>query len=571
MCKGAIMSIWHPESGITYNQYLQTNSFVRDITGQIKLNNEALEVKVSDQTKALVASNQQLTREFSNGFDSINGTLEWGINRLEYVLHDMNASIDSLHADFNYSMGLLLEEVHIHNKLLTNLLSKLDAIHKTIESPLLTQAREFYNIGCERLSKGLLDKALEAFIQAESKNDTDFFTQFHIGKLYLYGIDDDNDILDLKKAKKHLLFASRFAKAEITIDPKFARFAAEALLHASIAIYAQLGDKVLSNNTGKTKQLLEDAKRLIFEAVTLYPQLSESYYHAAKYSALLNEPQIAIPNLENAITADRNYAIKVDIDHAFDPIRSHVLTLLLKLKDGKKLESENKLKQAVQLLGVISSWHPEKFGVLASQFSKCKKKLSNAQTHFDSQTYFGFLDAILLLDQLETLLPQLKSKRIEELDNRVNQLTCSIRDELPCSGEHSQNVENIIQETNAMINQAYSRHTRASYEIFTSIIELLNSAHLKAIKARKLAQKEDEDKRRHQKVELEATNLEKMRYQQLKDYSFNGALSLGAIGGLGGCMSCVSNGDFNMLSGAMLCAIVGAVLGAIIGYNVHPN
>ena len=152
--------------GITYDQYLQANSFVRDITGQIKLNSKALEVRVSDQTKALVASNQQLTREFGNGFDSINSTLEWGINRLEYVLHDVNASIDSLHADFNYSMGLLLEEVHIHNKLLTDLLGKLDAIHKTIKSPLLTQAREFYNIGCERLSKGLLDKALEAFIQA---------------------------------------------------------------------------------------------------------------------------------------------------------------------------------------------------------------------------------------------------------------------------------------------------------------------------------------------------------------------------------------------------------------------
>lgn len=559
------MSIWHPGSGITYDQYLQANSFVRDITGQIKLNSKALEVRVSDQTKALVASNQQLTREFGNGFDSINSTLEWGINRLEYVLHDVNASIDSLHADFNYSMGLLLEEVHIHNKLLTDLLGKLDAIHKTIKSPLLTQAREFYNIGCERLSKGLLDKALEAFIQAENKNDTDFFTQFHIGKLYLYGIDDDNNILDLEKAKEHLLFASRFAKAEITVDPTFARFAAEALLHASIAIYAQLGDKVLVSNAGKTKQLLEDAKCLIFEAVKLHPQLSESYYHAAKYSALLNEPQIAIPNLENAVTADRNYAVKVDIDHAFDPIRPHVLTLLSKLKDAKKLESENKLKQVVQLLGVVSPWHLEKSGVLASQFSKCKKDLSNAQAHFDSQTYFGFLDAILLLDQLRTLLPQLKSKRIEELKNRVSQLICSARDKLPRSGEHSRDVENVIQETNNLISQADSRRKRGTYEAFTSAIELLQSANLKATEARKWARKEDENKRLRQQAEWKAADLQRKRNESSKENAGCGAWLLGLIGGLGGCTSCINDGDFNMLSGAILCAIVGAVIGAIIG------
>ena len=560
------MSIWHPGSGITYDQYLQGNSFIRDITGQVKSSSKALEVRVSEQTKALVASNQQLAREFGNGFDSINSSLEWGLNRLEYVLQDVNASIDSLHADFNYSMGLLLEEVHIHNKLLVDLLGKLDVIHKTLKSPMLTQAREFYNIGCERLSKGLLDKALEAFIQAENKNDTDCFTQLHIGKLYLYGIDDDNNILDLEKAKKHLLLASRFAKAEITVDPTFARFAAEALLHASIAIYAQLGDKALVSNAGKTNQLLEDAKVLISEAVKLHPQLSESYYHAAKYSALLNEPQIAIPNLEDAITADRDYAVKVDIDHAFDSIRPHVLALLSKLKDAKKLESENKLKQVAQLLGDISLWHLEKSEAVASQFSKCKEDLSNAQAHFDSQTYFGFLDAILLLDQLIALLPQLKLKRIVELKNRVSQLICSARDELPRSGEHSRDVENAIQETNNLISQADSRRKRGTYEASTSALELVQSAKLKAIEARTWAREEDEDEERRQQEVWDAAALQKKKDKWSKKHAGNGGCLLGFIGGIGGCVNDpFLDGGFNMFSGVILGAIAGAVIGAIIG------
>lgn len=559
------MSIWHPGSGITYDQYLQGNSFIRDITGQVKSSSKALEVRVSEQTKALVASNQQLAREFGNGFDSINSTIEWGLNRLEYVLQDVNASIDSLHADFNYSMGLLLEEVHIHNKLLTDLLGKLDAIHKILESPMLTQAREFYNIGCERLSKGLLDKALEAFIQAENKNDTDFFTQFHIGKLYLYGIDDDDNVLDLEKAKKHLLLASRFAKAEITVDPSFARFAAEALLHASIAIYAQLGDKALVSDAGKTKQLLEEAKGLISEAVKLHPQLSESYYHAAKYSALLNEPQIAIPNLEDAITADRDYAVKVDIDHAFDPIRPHVLALLSKLKDAKKLESENKLKQVAQLLGDVSPWHLEESGALASQFSKCKEDLSNTQAHFDSQTYFGFLDAILLLDPLITLLPQLKSKRIDELKDQVSQLIRSAQSELPLNGEYSLDVANATQETNNLISQAEFQLNQGTYEASTSALELVQSANLKATEARKWAREENEDKRRRQQEEAEAAALHRKRKEWSKEYAVGGACWLGVIGSIGGCVSHVNEGDFNMLSGAILGAIAGSVIGGIIG------
>ncbi|MBU2447523.1 MAG: hypothetical protein KJ666_18375 [Bacteroidetes bacterium] len=566
------MSIWHPASGITYDQYLQANSFVRDITGQVKSSSKALEVRVSDQTKTLVASNEQLAREFGSGFNSINSTLEWGFNRLEYVLQDVNASIDSLHADFNYSMGLLLEEVHIHNRLLTDLLGKLDAIHRTLESPTLTQAREFYNIGCERLSKGLLDKALEAFNEAEKKNDTDFFTQFHIGKLYLYGIDDDDNVLDLEKAKKHLLLASRFAKAEITVDATFARFAAEALLHASIAAYAQLGEKNILGDTGKTKQLLEEAKRLTSDAVKLHPHLSESFYHSAKYSALLNEPQIAIPNLETAITADRDYAVKVDIDHAFDPIRPHVLALLSKLKDAKRIESWNKLKQTSQLLGEVSPWHPEESGALASQFSKCKEDLSKAQEYFDSQTYFGFLDAILLLDPLITLLPQLKSKRIDELEYQVTQSIRSAQSELPRTGEYSLDVENAIQETNNLISQAEYQLNQGTYEASKSALSLAQSANLKAVSARKHARQEDEDESRRQEEQQEAEARQRRRNAASKEYAGPGAFIGAIVMGLAGCISCVSNytsndmvTDFNLFSGALIGAIGGAILGALIG------
>lgn len=562
------MSIWYPEA-MPYGEYLQANSFSKDITGQIKSSSNSLEARVTEQTRELVASNEQLAREFGNGFDSVNSTLNWGINSLENVLQDVNSSIESLHASYNYSMGLLLEEVRIHNKLLNSLLDKMDAIHKTLESPTLTQAREFYRIGCERLSKGLLDKALEAFIAAEKKNDADFFTQFQIGKLYLYGIDDDDNILDLEKAKKHLRLAARFAKAEIAVDAKFSGFAAEALLHASIAIYAQLGEKNVLEDAAKTKQLLEEAKQLASEAMTLCPHLLESFFHSAKYSAMLNEPQIAIPTLETAIIGDRNYAVKVDIDHAFDPIRPHVLALLSKLKDAKRIELQDKLNQVSQLFDKVSLWHPEESIEFAPAVSKLNGDFSKAQTHYNSETYFGFLDAILLLNPLITLLPQIKSKRIEEIEALVRQSISSARSQLPLYGKYSIDVENAMQETNNLISQSINELRRGTYEAYQSALALAKSANLTSAAAHKKAGEEDEAGSRRLQEEKDAVARNKRRDQRSKEYAIKGALkgalSLGIIGGLFGCQSCISKGDYNLFSGAILGAICGAICGAIIG------
>jgi hypothetical protein len=566
------MSIWYPASGITYDQYLQTNSFVKDITGQVRSSGKSLEARVSEQTKALVASDQQLADIFGAGFNSINSTLEWGFNRLEYALQDINISIDCLHASFNYSMGLLLEEVHIHNKLLSDLIGKLDAIHKTLESPVLTQAREYYHIGCERLSKGLLDKALEAFTEAEKKNDTDFFTQFRIGKLYLYGIDEDDNVLDLEKAKKHLLLAARYAKAEINIDAAFARFAAEALLHASIATYVQLGEKDILGDASKTRVLLEDARRLMAEAVKLDSRLSEAFYHLAKYSSLLNEPESSLSNLEAAIGQGREYAVKADIDHAFDPIRPYVIALLSKIKDAKKTESQVKLNEASQLLREVSHWHLEESELLSSQLAKCTEDLLKAEEHYTSQTYFGFLDVIILLDSLIVTLPQLKSKRIDELKYQVNESIRIAKSKLPQTGQYSLEVENKIRETNDLIAQVELQLKQSSYESFKSALSLAQSANLKATAAQGRAREEDEEEKRQQQAKREAEALQVRRNQASLEYAGVGAMIGAVVIGFSGCVSCLNNytyndmvTDFNLFSGIAIGAIAGAILGVIGG------
>lgn len=559
------MSIWHPGSGISYEQYLQANSFVKDITGQVMVSSSSIEARVSEQTKELVASNQQLANIFGESFNALSDSLEWGFNQINYALQDVSHEIESLHSDFNYNMALLIDEVRVNNKLFTDMISKLDAIHKTLESPILTQAREYYHIGCERLSKGLLDKALEAFLEAQKKNDTDFFIQFHIGKLYLYGIDEDDNVLNLIEAKKHLLLAARYAKAEISIDSNFSKFAAEALLHASISVYAQLGEEGIKDDADKTKLLLQEAKKLSSDAIRLCQDIPESFYHLAKYTSLLSDSESSIPNLETAIISDRNYAVKVDIDHAFDPIRPNVHKLLISLKEKKKNECKTKLNQTIKLLKEAEEWHPEEHTKKNIQLKKCIEELSLALNSLDSQTYFWFLDSIAIIDALIVLLPQLKNKCIKEFSYQVRALISQSKYILPPKGKYSLEVENNIDEVINLITTSEKQLDLESYASFTSALTHAKSANLKALSSQKLAREEDEEERRRERERVENERRQVRRNKASGDYAINGAWTCGLIGSLAGCVSCVQKGDFNLFGGAILGAVIGALLGAVFG------
>ena len=338
------MASYYYGSGLTWAGYLQADSFVRDVTGQIKKSGEATRHEISAQTREMVASNERLTQEFGRGFDAVNGTLEMGFDRLESALGDVEASIESLHSDFNYNMGLVLDQLQIQNQLTFGILERLDAIHKTLEHPELTKAREFYNRGCERLSKGLLDKALEAFLKAEEKDDTDFFIQFQIGKLYLYGIDEDDNVIDLLKAEKHLRDAVRYGKAEIAVLPEFKRWAGEALLHASIACYAQANDQRVKGDSAEPKEFIPKAFQLAQQACEIYPSLSESQYHLAKYAALLGDVETSVQSLEKAVTSDVNYCFKSEVDQDFNDIRPQILKLFTRIQERYDERKEKVMK-----------------------------------------------------------------------------------------------------------------------------------------------------------------------------------------------------------------------------------
>lgn len=229
------MSVYYSGSGLTWKQYLQADSFVQDITGQVKRSGEGIKMAISDKTRSIIASNDALAREFGAGFDSLNSTLDWGFGRVI-------GEVAELRAEFSYGMGLVLEQLRIQNRILDGILDRLDAIHETLKHPLLTQARELSKIGMDRTLKGLLQEGLEALLESAEKNRTDFLVQLQIGKLYLYGRNATDDVIDPPKAEEHLRLSARYANSEISHLPDAAKYCAEAFLHAAIACYAQANE-----------------------------------------------------------------------------------------------------------------------------------------------------------------------------------------------------------------------------------------------------------------------------------------------------------------------------------------
>lgn len=565
------MSIWYLSSGITYEQYLQANSFVRDITGQVRSISHTIEAEVHEQTIKLVASNEQLARSFGSGFDSVRKTLSWGFNRIELSLQDVEASIASFNADFNYSMGLLLEQIQIHNDLMLSLIDRLDEISTTLKTPTLTQFREFYNKGCKNLTKGLLKEALEEFLDAEKKNKTDFFTQFSIGNLYLYGINEDDNVYDSEKAKHHLLLAARYAKAEIEFDPTFSRLAAEALLHASIAVYAKSGDGEARRDRKIEMKLLTEAKDLTLRALKIYPQLTECVYHLAKYSALLNDSVSSLKNLKKAIIADKKYSIKADIDHAFDPIREKVIDLQKRLKIERAKEAEIKIRTAKKLLEKLEIWHPDKSSASNNLYERCKQELFQASKDYKTQTYFGFIESLQHCEYAIELIDYTRIMRIDQLESEIENNIESAKGQITKGKKRNRRLKKLINEVNELIDEAEKLNSK--------IVELEDSIEFAEVNSDQLAYEAynktlaisqialQKSKSAREKSELfDRRNSASIEY--VGSFSRVGAV----VGGIIGMFSCLNNytandmvTNFNLISGAIIGCIIAGVLGYVIG------
>ena len=420
------MSFYYRGSGLTWKQYLQADSFFQDVTGEIKRSGEGIKTTISDQTRNIIASNDALAREFGEGFDSVNSTLEWGFGRVV-------SELSELRAEFSYGMELIAEQLRIQQRIS-------DDILKLLKYPEL----RLFDRGMERWQEGLLPEALKDLLASAEENETFFPVQLQIGKLYLYGQNSTDNVIDLPKAENHLRLAARYANSKIQNLPDAAKFCGEAYLHAAYACYAQANEKWLAKDADTARHFTEQALELSQNATKVYPQLAEAFYNHAKFAALLGDGKTAVNSLKMAILADRNYCIKADADRDFDGVREYVRELFESLRQQAKQEVTKGFEPVKKLLG---DWVYQ--GSEAKQTeTEIQKLLEQAEMLYrNKDTYFDYLDALSLLKRAQQTFDQIP-----------------LRSEVTTLTEHSDSVESVTFSPDGRFLVSGSRDTVKIYQ-----------------------------------------------------------------------------------------------------------
>ena len=262
--------------------------------------------------------------------------------QLRHIKLALESGFEELRAEFEWGFTSMVDRMDTQIKELSQIAASLDAIHKTTRSPLLNQARELFQLAQEHRRMGLLDNALETYLKAEQKNDVDFPLQFQIGKLFLYGCDEDYNVIDLPRAENHLLLAARYADAEKNTFPQWNEYCGQAYFHAAVAAYLVGEQEQAAGHSDSMRSCLERALGYLAKAQILWPRFTEIVYTQAKCYALLGNKQEALERFQILSDRDRRYCAKASKDADFTAFHSEIKGLF-----GRACTSPGSLALAV--------------------------------------------------------------------------------------------------------------------------------------------------------------------------------------------------------------------------------
>ncbi len=246
--------------------------------------------------------------------------LDQQTQELGSIRNTLQSGLEDMRAEFEWGFSLVVDRMDVQSKQIAEVAAKLGELHKTLKSPLMTQAQELFELGEMRLDRGLLDKALESFLQSEKKNDVNFLLQFQIGKLLLYGI----GLVDLPEAERHFLLSAQFANAEKNTIRNWRRYCGEAYFHAGIAAYL-LGEKEqLAQRPGAMRMRLQKSLDYLLKSRDLWPDFLDSAYTKAKCHSLLGQVREAQSEFTFLSDRDRRYFGKAMADQDFQSMQAQV-------------------------------------------------------------------------------------------------------------------------------------------------------------------------------------------------------------------------------------------------------
>jgi tetratricopeptide (TPR) repeat protein len=391
-------------TSLSYIDYLQARSF-----------ENSLKMEVSQQSRAIIASNEQLQLKHISVSTSSNQVMSEGFEGLSFDLKRLNEGVAELTAAFDWGFSELLAKMGQVNDALADLI-------RLTKTPAQTWAYEQFEIAREAFRKRLYPEALEYLARAingfASNTGYKLEYRFHylLGTIRLGGFKNSSkDVVDLGAAESAFLATARYSRGAQPGE------AGRAMLAAGWAAYCQ----------GK----MEEAKEYTNQAISLSPGLGEAYFQLAKVQMHMGEVANALTPLQRAIELDRLYSIKAASDGDFLAHQDKLDDLLARLRDESQQKAEAMLRSVRQELESAEAFIVAEYSLKNyTNTADAKHVLDEAHSAARSKTYFGSLDCIEMCERATIKLHEAISdfvrraraanqSKIDEVDQRLNRVS----------------------------------------------------------------------------------------------------------------------------------------------------
>jgi tetratricopeptide (TPR) repeat protein len=349
-------------TNLSYNDYLQAESFESALRGEI-----------SSRTRSIIASNEELLREHIATSQAVSD----GFEQVSFDLQTISQGVTDLNATFQWGFCELLLAVGRVNDSLTELV-------KVLKTPSQTWAYEQFDIARDAFQKGLYQEALEYLGRAINgyAGNTGYKLEYRFH--YLMGTirmgrfsNPCPEVVNLSEAERAFLLAARYGLRDHRKE------AACAFLAAGWTAYCQ-GN-------------MQNAKQTTEEAITLDHELAEAHFQLAKIQMHIDDPASSLVALRRAIELDQRYSIKAGTDDDFKRYKGKVDGLLEILRHEAKEKAKAEIAASGQLARETEQQEVPGFPLTKFvEIESAKKALFQASKEVQPDTYYGYLNALTL-------------------------------------------------------------------------------------------------------------------------------------------------------------------------------
>lgn len=353
---------------------------------------------INQNTYTIAASAEMLKETFDAGFDAINNKLDMGFagvtNAIGAMSASMTAGFNAVSAAIDYWGEKICE--------------KLDAIHDIVNNPLLTASRELYRRAAKNSEKKFYEEALEDIKSAIEKNKTDYISWGLMGKLYLFGISEFSNVVDVPLALDAFKNACKYISPDIDESKEAKKMAAEFYFYLGYALYILANEKRIAGETIEYRALLEEASSTFGKSYTLSSTMAESLYNKTRCNSLLEKKEVVLEDLRFVIEQDPLYSIRVLSDPDFYGYTNEIINLISKMRDNLASEIQKDIIEFNDFRytfygGNFAQWLENQIQYINDN----KDKFSGEQKYpyYDTWCFYSILNRVLEITKTKSFVP----------------------------------------------------------------------------------------------------------------------------------------------------------------------